>query len=340
MTEMPLVSIIVPVFNTGKLIIDFVKSIKGQSYENWELILVDDGSDEKTIDVIKSLKASDSRIHFSKREKQPKGSLTCRNIGMQQSRGRYIIHFDADDLVESFCLEQRVRFMEQNPSLDYAVFKGASFCSDELSNIHVINHRWGRKRNSDDVVSFLCNDYPFSVWNCIYKSSVFKEIIWDENVKIYTDFSYILPILLKKYKYSYSTESRDDYLYRVNQKNAMTSSFISKEKFVSTIYLFRKVQDEILSSEKPSFYKKKFKRYYIVQIERIFNTMNNDYISEFAFFYKLFYGFEMRMCLLLFVNKLLKKGKINSRKLIRFFVALLYNQNFFIKWILSLKRYV
>lgn len=340
MIDSALVSVVVPVFNTGSLVIDFIKSIIAQTYTKWELLLIDDGSDESTLNYIESIKKMDSRIFLFKRDRQPKGSLTCRNIGMLHSKGQYIIHFDADDLVEPFCLEQRVLFMEENPSLEYAVFKGASFYSDGDSKIHIINHRWGRKRHQDDIISFLSNDYPFSIWNCIYRSSVFKDLLWDENVKIYTDFSYILPILMTGYKYDYSIDSREDYLYRVNQKNAMTSSFISEEKYKSTLYLFNKTQELILSSPQRNVHKKAFKKYYIIQLERILNTKKNDFFVDFKFFYEKFYGKELRMMILTFVNEaIIKKMNLRNRKIVRFFIAFLYNPLLFKKWIISLNKH-
>ena len=332
MGDISLVSIVVPVFNTGSLIIDFIKSIIAQTYSNWELLLVDDGSDEGTLNYIESFRMDEPRIFLYKRDKQPKGSLTCRNIGMTHSKGQYIIHFDADDLVEPFCLEQRVHFMEANPSLDYAVFKGATFCLDKNSKIHLINHRWGRKRNIDDVVSFLSNDYPFSVWNCIYRSSVFKDVLWDEKVKIYTDFSYIIPTLINGYKYAYSEGSSEDYFYRVNQKNAMTSSFISNEKYESTLYLFNKTQNEIAVLQNASFYKAVFKRYFIVQLERLLNNNEKEKIINFRDFFKSFYDDRIRLNLLLFFN-FLYPGK--SKKITRLLVALLYRPDLIKKWILS-----
>jgi len=336
MISEPLVSIVVPVFNAGRLISDFIRSIKKQSYSYWELILVDDGSSDSTIEFIRCEMNFDQRIKLLFRKQEPKGSLTCRNIGMKSARGAYIIHFDADDLVLPFCLEQRVSFMEKNKHLEFAIFPGASFYSDEKGNNVVVGHRWGRKRKADDLVSFLMNDYPFSVWNCIYRSSVFINQLWDENVKIYTDFSYIVPILLNGHNYAYSSLSNEDYLYRVNQKNAMTSSFISEEKFESTMYLFEKIHCLIFQSPNYKVYKKSFKRYFIVQFERILNNSDENKRKRFCLFYDRFYGRDIRMNVLAFVGVVssrMNAGK--KRKIIRLFVSLLYRPDFFVKWLFS-----
>lgn len=329
--EQPLLSIVVPVFNTGDLIIDFIKSILAQTYSQWELIFVDDGSDEKTIDYINNEIYKDNRIRLIRRERMPKGSLTCRNIGMQNALGDYIIHFDADDIIAPFCFEQRVSYMENNPSLDFAVFKGLTFCVNSKNEFQVLNHRWGRKRFKDDVVSFLKNDYPFSVWNCIYRSSVFKEILWDEKVKIYTDFSYILPSLINNFSYNYCESSEDDYFYRINQKNAMTSSFVSKDKFDSTIYLFAKILNDLQKLDKSIYYKKAFKTYFMIQFERILNTNVERLIFDFKDFFVKFYGHDLRLFVLLkvfFLPFFPKKNKM----LIRFLFAVLYRPELIKSW--------
>lgn len=331
MSSLPLVSIVVPVFNTGSLIVDFIRSIISQTYSCWELILVDDGSDKETLDYIESLKREDKRIFLYNRDRNPKGSLTCRNIGMLQSNGKYIIHFDADDFVGPSCLQQRVSFMEENPFLDFAVFKGATFFSDDKKNIFITNHRWGRKRHEDDIVSFLSNDYPFSVWNCIYKASVFKNILWNENVKIYTDFSYIVPILMNGYKYDYSKECVEDYFYRVNQKDAMTSTFISVEKFKSTIYLFNQIQNRIGQLPNSLYYKKVFKKYYIVQLERILNNNEDNMISDYKNFFISTYGNEKRLSFLFFVFFRISSFR-KKKKFVRFLITVLYRPELLKNW--------
>lgn len=335
MINNPLVSVVVPVFNTGNLIIDFVKSIISQTYSNWELILVDDGSGQDTLDCINSLMDADGRIVLYRRDRLPKGSLTCRNIGMFHSNGKYIIHFDADDIVGENCLQQRVSYMEENPLLDFAVFKGATFYVDNEKKMHISNHRWGRKRHEDDIVSFLSNDYPFSVWNCIFRASVFKTILWDEKVKIYTDFSYIVPILIGGFKYGYSAASVEDYFYRVNQKNAMTSAFISNEKFESTINLFSRTQDSISQLPNSALYKKAFKKYYIVQLERIINNNDKKMILDYQNFFSAKYGNEKRLSTLLFIC--LKCPFLGKRKkIVRLLITLFYRPELLKRWILSI----
>jgi len=333
MNDIPKVSIIVPVFNTGVIISKFIKSIIRQSYLAWSLILVDDGCTDDTVSYINAFLKRDNRIVLLRRTREPKGSVACRNIGMLYADGKYIIHFDADDFVGTCCLEQRVSYMEKHPALDFAVFKGVSFFVNENNEIVKTKRKWGRKRKKNDIISFLSNDYPFSVWNCIYKASRFKNIKWDEKVKIYTDLSYILPSLLGDYSYEYVTDCKEDYFYRVNQKNAMTSAFITKEKYESTKYLFSKIDREIAKQKKYLIYKKKFKEYMLVLLERIVNSSNLEIINDFENFYKSLFGLEIRFHFIVSFSKgMIVKGGNRGKKL-RFIIALMYRPKIFINWL-------
>jgi len=87
----PLITIITPVFNRASIIHKTVESVIAQSYQNWEMIVVDDGSTDNIGEVMVSRFSGDSRIHFIKREREPKGASTCRNIGAENASGDYLI---------------------------------------------------------------------------------------------------------------------------------------------------------------------------------------------------------------------------------------------------------
>ena len=142
------VSIIVPAFNASAYIKKFIQCIQEQTYNNWELIIVDDGSSDDTFEIISNFSRTDSRIIVKKRNREPKGSVTCRNIGQLLSSGEYIIHFDADDIVEPFCLAQRVNYMDCNPDIEYATFKGASVY-EKNGKLMYEGRYWGNKPKSD-----------------------------------------------------------------------------------------------------------------------------------------------------------------------------------------------
>jgi len=97
---MPLISIIIPVYNRETLIEQTLQSIIAQTYKNWECIIIDDHSTDKTFLVTSEIAKRDSRITIYKRpDNKPKGPCACRNYGFEKSSGHYINWFDSDDLM-------------------------------------------------------------------------------------------------------------------------------------------------------------------------------------------------------------------------------------------------
>ena len=114
------ISIIIPHFNRGDLLQETLESVRDQSFVNWEVIVVDDGSvpDEWQ----KAQQFRDPRVRFVQRTDGIKGPSRCRNIGLQCSTGEYVVFVDSDDLLAPWCLTERVRNIELHPDADFVVF--------------------------------------------------------------------------------------------------------------------------------------------------------------------------------------------------------------------------
>lgn len=107
--EESIVSIIIPTLNREKLIGFTIDSIFNQNYQNWECIIVDDGSTDNTEDLIKSYQKKDNRIKYFKRPSNYKpGGNGARNYGFQISNGKYINWFDSDDIMYPDFISQKV----------------------------------------------------------------------------------------------------------------------------------------------------------------------------------------------------------------------------------------
>ena len=102
--DMPIVSVIIPTYNTRQQLLDMVECMRTQTLQNWELIIVDDKSMDGSLEYIKSI-ITDERIKIVVRDREPKGSVVCRNIGFELASGKYVIHFDADDLISQKCVQ-------------------------------------------------------------------------------------------------------------------------------------------------------------------------------------------------------------------------------------------
>lgn len=106
-----LVSIIMPSYNTERFIADSIQSVLNQTYQNWELIIVDDCSTDNTDTVVASF--TDSRIKYLKNEKNS-GAAVSRNRALREAKGKWIAFLDSDDLWASEKLEKQIKFMEEN----------------------------------------------------------------------------------------------------------------------------------------------------------------------------------------------------------------------------------
>ncbi len=116
----PLVSIVIPAFNRAHLIGETLDSIIKQTYTKWECIVVDDGSTDKTCNVITKYKESDQRIQVYERPTtKPKGANACRNYGWELAKGKYIKFFDSDDIMCPDFIQKQVECLEANPDLDF-----------------------------------------------------------------------------------------------------------------------------------------------------------------------------------------------------------------------------
>ena len=114
--EKPLVSIITPAYNAEKFIIQTIKSVLNQTYENWEMIIIDDCSKDLTYEKIKKYSEKDRRIKLLQNVNN-KGVAFTRNKAIDIANGKYIAFLDADDLWDNQKLEKQVKFMETNKVL-------------------------------------------------------------------------------------------------------------------------------------------------------------------------------------------------------------------------------
>lgn len=107
-----LVSIIMPSYNTAKYIAESIRSVLVQTYENWELLIVDDCSTDNTDEVIKPF-LEDERIKYLKNEKNS-GAAISRNKALREAKGKWIAFLDSDDLWDSEKLAKQIAFMQEN----------------------------------------------------------------------------------------------------------------------------------------------------------------------------------------------------------------------------------
>lgn len=235
------VSIVIPFYNNKELLMEMVDSILTQSFKDWELLLINDGADTETIETVYHYEKSDDRIKIINRDRLPKGVQTCRNIGLENASGELVCIFDSDDLLLPHCLGNRVKYLDDNQDLDFAVFRAHTYDITNKSRVQIL----GAKGTSDDIKYFINGALPFAVWTNIYRrqSLLRSHATWDENIMSLqdTDFN-IQNIVVNKMKYSYYEGKEPDYLWRINHnKNSITKKIRSKEYNKSHLYFISKI---------------------------------------------------------------------------------------------------
>ncbi|MGD0751132.1 MAG: glycosyltransferase [Anaerolineales bacterium] len=117
MSKDPLVSVILPVYNSEKYLHEAVASILGQTLTDFELIAIDDGSTDESATILESFQKNDPRVIFE-RYSQNRGVVAALNTGLALARGKYIARMDADDVSLPERFEKQVAFLEKHPDID------------------------------------------------------------------------------------------------------------------------------------------------------------------------------------------------------------------------------
>nr|WP_315200385.1 glycosyltransferase family 2 protein [uncultured Flavobacterium sp.] len=149
--ETSLVSIITPSFNSERFIAETIRSVQNQTHQNWEMIIIDDCSTDKTVSIIEQFVINDKRIRFFQLEKNL-GAGIAREMALSKAIGDYISFLDADDLWKPLKLEKQLQFLKENK----APFTFSFYdCIDEVGNS--LNKRVEAPINLSYRQLFFCN---------------------------------------------------------------------------------------------------------------------------------------------------------------------------------------
>ncbi len=204
-----------------------LQSLRLQTFTNWEAIVVDDGSTDESVKSVLAYSLEDSRIRLVQRGRNPKGAPTCRNIGIQHSRGAFIIFNDSDDELGPNCLENRLDNI-RNSSLDFIVTKGVFF-ENSYSDAKAY---WNIFTEEDDLKRFLRGDVvwptPGPTWRKSFLQS--NSLYWNEEALSSQDLDYHIRALLTTPNYK-KLDIGPDYFVRRSVANKASS--ISTNHFLS-----------------------------------------------------------------------------------------------------------
>ena len=293
----PLVSIILNCYNGEKFINNSVQSILNQTYKNWELIFLDNNSDDKTWTVIKKFK--DKRIKYFKTKKTFK-LYKARNIAISKAKGKLISFLDVDDWWTKDKLQIQVKIFESDKQID-VLYSNIFLFYEKINKFKVYSKK---KLSEGKITQSLIDDFKMPIVSTILKKNIFKSIKFDNNYEIIGDFDFLVRLSLKK---KISAIQKPLAYYRIHGSN------LSIKKMHLNI-------SELEKWVKKNKNKKKFKEYNffntqkLIQILKIKNSLilgkkkiAFKYIFEAPYFISKFKFFILFFLSKNFTNKMLNR---------------------------------
>jgi len=187
---MPDVSVIIPTYNRCNLLTEAIKSVLQQSYGDFEVLVIDDGSTDDTRLVVESI--SDDRIRYLYKDNG--GQSSARNLGFVKAKSKYVAYLDSDDLWSSDYLETMVRQLDANEDYGAVYTRIISLHSDgrreELSKPEHYRSGWITKYFFDSMA------YLAPLATCFRKSAC-EDIFWDEALRRDEDYDFFLRVSTK-----------------------------------------------------------------------------------------------------------------------------------------------
>ena len=231
-----LISIIVPIYNVENYLRQCLDSILSQSYQNFECLLVNDGSPDNSADICREYVEKDYRFRYF--EKENGGLSSARNLGIKYSKGKYITFIDSDDWVESDYLEVLYSKIKEY-NTDFVISSYKKFHMDEnCFYLHIWDQDYYEKIwTSQELLTQLPNlenyDSSYTVsWGKLFKRSLFDEILFNEQRKFGEDFECSFKL--------YLTMSSCLYIHK-----ALYNYRVHSESMVGTVRTERQLMDDV-----------------------------------------------------------------------------------------------
>lgn len=229
------VSIVVAIYNGEAYIEQCMKCIKNQTYKNLEIILVDDGSNDKTAQMCDTYAQKDDRIKVI--HKQNGGVSSARNVGIESASGEYIFFYDVDDIIDANLIEENVALAKEYDADE--VFFCFRYHNLDTGKIHenAMEHLFVGDQDSfftEEISKMIDNEVFNAPWNILVKRSVLveKKILFNAEYPIFEDIDFNTTLLSAMKKIVVNPKVY--YTYMVRSKGSLITQFYEKNFDVIT----------------------------------------------------------------------------------------------------------
>ena len=225
------ISVVIPTFNREHIISETLDSVLRQTYENWECLVIDDGSSDNTEAILAAYQEKDTRFKFIKRTaERKKGANSCRNIGVENATGDYIQFLDSDDLVAPDKFEEQIKKLEKASKDAIATCKwgGINMKKARPSLYHGLPTYFNSKKPIEllSVFGNRFTHFPPHVF-LIPKHVIIQAGPWKEDLLINQDGEFLARVILNSSEIVFCENTF--VLYRSGSGNR-TTGFIATEE--------------------------------------------------------------------------------------------------------------
>lgn len=258
-----LISIIVPIYKVEKYLNKCIESILNQTYSNLEIILIDDGSPDKSGDICDFYKNKDSRIKVI--HKKNGGVSSARNIGLDISKGKYIMFVDGDDYIDKNMVMGLYRLIKEQ-SADIAI-GGVNDVDENNNQVNMSKKVTTFTINQLEAIRELLDEKYFNsvCWGKLYEAWLWKDKRFNENIKIGEDLEILYDIFERVKKVVVNTE-KCYYYYTVRQNSVTHQEY--NEEWKKAIEICRNIKEK--TEEKyPTIFDSAVMRYLNINIKCI-----------------------------------------------------------------------
>ncbi len=237
MKDTPVISIIIPVYNVEHYIFNCVESLLNQTYSNFEAIFIDDGSQDRSVEVL--IQLIENIPNFKLLTQKNHGQAIARNNGIKEAQGSYLAFLDSDDYYSPLYLEKMLtEILGENADI---VSCGMVFVTPEKEIIKTNITEPGLSNGLLALQKLLLGDESLpSVCNKLFKKSLFTNISFPEGI-YFEDLVFMCKILLEAKKIS----SLSDNLYFYTQKMDSTMHTISKKHLLDRSKAFQLIKEDL-----------------------------------------------------------------------------------------------
>ena len=246
-TPLPLVSIILPCYNVVSFLDQSLSDVLNQTYNNWECILIDDGSIDKTASTLKTWQQKDQRFKYFYQDNQ--GLSGARNTGLKKAKGDYIYFFDPDDLIDHNTIEDLTSYHIKQPEIDIVIGKNAitegqnktikGYLSHYKKHSTVINNK-----DKNLLKIAIENDIICVAWNKLYRKSFLeKNNLTFKDAILHEDELWFFETLFHANAIIFNNSAT--YFYNVANTKSITSEFKIKN-ITSYLTILKTIESKYL----------------------------------------------------------------------------------------------